>query len=75
VVATLVGLSVDYYTQIERGKVGGVSNSVLDAVAPALELDEAERSHLFDLHRARHHRPAPGAFPPHHNHPPLLVVR
>ena len=51
-VATLAGLSVDYYTQIERGKVHGVSESVLDAIARALELDEAERSHLFDLHRS-----------------------
>jgi transcriptional regulator with XRE-family HTH domain len=51
-VATLAGLSVDYYTQIERGKVTGVSESVLDAVARALQLDEAERSHLFDLHRS-----------------------
>ncbi|WP_327110109.1 helix-turn-helix transcriptional regulator [Nocardia sp. NBC_01730] len=51
-VATLAGLSVDYYTQIERGKVTGVSEPVLDAIARALELDEAERSHLFDLHRA-----------------------
>jgi transcriptional regulator with XRE-family HTH domain len=51
-VATLAGLSVDYYTQIERGKVRGVSEPVLDAIARALELDEAERSHLFDLHRS-----------------------
>ncbi|WP_280434007.1 helix-turn-helix transcriptional regulator [Nocardia carnea] len=50
-VATLAGLSVDYYTQIERGKVNTVSESVLDAIARALELDDAERSHLFDLHR------------------------
>jgi transcriptional regulator with XRE-family HTH domain len=51
-VATLAGLSVDYYTQLERGKVRSVSESVLDAIARALELDEAERSHLFDLHRS-----------------------
>lgn len=51
-VATLAGLSVDYYTQIERGKVNGISESVLHAIARALELDEAERSHLFDLHRS-----------------------
>jgi transcriptional regulator with XRE-family HTH domain len=50
-VATLAGLSVDYYTQLERGKVHGVSEAVLEAIAQALELDEAERSHLFDLHR------------------------
>jgi len=51
-VATLAGLSVDYYTQIERGKVSGVSEAVLDAIARALQLDDAERSHLFDLHRS-----------------------
>lgn len=50
-VATLAGLSVDYYTQIERGKVNTVSENVLDAIARALQLDVAERSHLFDLHR------------------------
>ncbi|MGO4649621.1 helix-turn-helix transcriptional regulator [Nocardia sp. 2YAB30] len=50
-VATLAGLSVDYYTQIERGKVNSFSETVLDAIARALELDDAERSHLFDLHR------------------------
>ena len=51
-VATLAGLSVDYYTQLERGKAAGVSESVLDAIARALRLDEAERSHLADLHRS-----------------------
>ncbi|MBJ8339287.1 helix-turn-helix domain-containing protein [Antrihabitans sp. YC3-6] len=51
-VATLAGLSVEYYTQIERGKVNGISESVLVAIARALELYEAERSYLFDLHRS-----------------------
>ncbi|MCW2295461.1 helix-turn-helix transcriptional regulator [Rhodococcus erythropolis] len=48
-VAHLAGVSVDYYTRLERGKTTGVSESVLDAVARALHLDEAERAHLFDL--------------------------
>ena len=52
--ALLAGVSVDYYTRLERGNAGGVSDSVLDAVARALRLDEAERSHLFDLARAAH---------------------
>jgi transcriptional regulator with XRE-family HTH domain len=52
-VAELAGVSVDYYTQLERGDVDGASDSVLNAVARALRLDEAERSHLFDLARAR----------------------
>ena len=51
-VAMLAGVSVDYYTRLERGSAGGVSESVLDALARALRLDEAERSHLFDLARA-----------------------
>jgi transcriptional regulator with XRE-family HTH domain len=51
-VAMLAGVSVDYYTRLERGNAGGVSDSVLDALARALQLDEAERSHLFDLARA-----------------------
>jgi len=51
-VALLAGVSVDYYTRLERGNLGGVSESVLDALARALQLDEAERAHLFDLARA-----------------------
>jgi len=50
--ATLAGISVEYLTQLERGNAGGASESVLDALARALQLDEAERSHLFDLARA-----------------------
>jgi transcriptional regulator with XRE-family HTH domain len=51
-VALLAGVSVDYYTRLERGNLGGVSESVLEALARALELDEAERAHLYDLARA-----------------------
>lgn len=51
-VAMLAGLSVDYYNRLERGGLGGASDSVLDALADALRLDEAERAHLFDLARA-----------------------
>jgi hypothetical protein len=51
-VATLAGVSVEYYTRIERGNLRGVSDSVLHAVARALRLDDAERIHLFDLARA-----------------------
>ena len=51
-VAVLAGVSVPYYTRIERGDMNGVSDSVLDALARALQLDEAERAHLFDLARA-----------------------
>lgn len=50
-VARLAGVSVDYYTRLERGNLNGVSDSVLDAIARALELDRAEHDHLYDLAR------------------------
>lgn len=51
-VAVLAGVSVPYYTRLERGELAGASDSVLDALARALQLDDAERAHLFDLARA-----------------------
>jgi len=51
-VALLAGVSVDYYTKLERGHLSGASDDVLEALARALRLDEAERTHLFDLARA-----------------------
>ena len=53
-VALLAGVSADYYTRLERGRARGVSESVLEALARALRLDDAERAHLFDLARAQH---------------------
>lgn len=50
-VATLAGLSVDYYARIEKGNLSGVSETVLHAISDALQLDEAERTYLFDLAR------------------------
>ncbi len=50
-VALLAGVSVDYYTRLERGDLAGVSEAVLDAIAGALQLDEAERTHLHNLAR------------------------
>jgi transcriptional regulator with XRE-family HTH domain len=50
-VAQIAGVSTDYYTRLERGSIRGVSDSVLEAVASALQLDEAERAHLMDLAR------------------------
>jgi transcriptional regulator with XRE-family HTH domain len=65
-VAMLAGLSVDYYTKLERGNLAGASESVLASVARALQLDEDESEHLFDLARraaagpiSRRKRPAP----------------
>jgi len=51
-VADLAGVSVEYYAQLERGDLSGVSDSVLEALARALQLDEAEHAHLLDLARA-----------------------
>jgi transcriptional regulator with XRE-family HTH domain len=50
-VAMLAGVSVDYYVRMERGSLGGASESVLDALATALHLEEAERDHLYALAR------------------------
>lgn len=71
-VAALAGVSVEYYARLERGAVAGASASVLDALARALQLNETERAHLFDLARAadgiptsgRHRRPSAPARPP-----------
>jgi len=51
-VAVLAGVSIQYYTRLERGDMSGASESVLEALARALQLDDAERAHLFDLARA-----------------------
>lgn len=67
-VALLAGVSVDYYTRLERGKVAGVSESVLEALARALQLDEAERAHLIDLARAQHTTSRP-----HRRRPPARI--
>ena len=65
-VADLAGVSVEYYSQLERGDLSGASESVLDALGRALQLGEAEREHLLDLARAAgparraRRRPRPG---------------
>jgi transcriptional regulator with XRE-family HTH domain len=51
-VALLAGVSVDYYTRLERGNLAGVSESVLEALSRALQLDDVEREHLYHLSRA-----------------------
>ena len=59
-VATLAGVSVEYYIRLERGAISGASPEILDAIARALRLDDAERAHLFDLA----HAASPVARPP-----------
>ncbi|WP_296667298.1 helix-turn-helix transcriptional regulator [Demequina sp.] len=51
-VAILAGVSVEYYTKLERGDLRGASDEVLEAIASALRMDDAERAHLSDLARA-----------------------
>jgi transcriptional regulator with XRE-family HTH domain len=58
-VALVAGISVEYYTRLERGNAGGVSDDVLHAVSGALQLDDAERAHLLDLVRAANDERAP----------------
>jgi transcriptional regulator with XRE-family HTH domain len=50
-VAVLAGISIEYYTRLERGNLRGVSDGVLDGIARALQLDDVERAHLADLVR------------------------
>ena len=49
--ALLVGVSPQYYVRLERGDATGVSEGVIDGIAQALRLDDAERAHLLDLFR------------------------
>lgn len=59
-VATLAGVSVEYYSRLERGTIAGASSSVLESLARALQLDDTERAHLLDLARAADGIPASG---------------
>jgi transcriptional regulator with XRE-family HTH domain len=59
-VAMLADVSVEYYAKLERGHIAGASSSVLEAVSRALQLDDTERAHLFDLARAADGIPASG---------------
>ncbi|MGJ0184413.1 helix-turn-helix transcriptional regulator [Corynebacterium glyciniphilum] len=55
-VAHLAGVSSDYYARLERGKISGASREVLEALARALQLDDDERDHLFNLVQITQHR-------------------
>lgn len=59
-VAALAGVSVEYYARLERGQIAGASSGVLDGLARALQLDDAERAHLLDLARAADGIPTAG---------------
>ncbi len=51
-VAALAGISPEYMTKLERGNATGISEGVINGLAHALQLDDAERAHLLDLLRA-----------------------
>ncbi|AKZ60185.1 putative DNA-binding protein [Streptomyces ambofaciens ATCC 23877] len=51
-VAALADMSVEYYAKLERGSLAGASPAVLEALARALRLDDAERAHLLHLAQA-----------------------
>jgi len=59
-VAALAGVSVEYYSKLERGSISGASAAVLDAVSRALQLNDAEHAHLLDLARAADGIPSSG---------------
>ena len=62
-VARRAAISLDYYIQLERGRVRGVSDSVLASLMDALELDDVERRYLTDLIAQLTHRPVSAATP------------
>ena len=68
-VALLAGISSEYYTRLERGNATGVSESVIAGIAHALQLDEAERTHLLALIRT------PGTTSPPRRRPARQRVR
>ncbi|TDO47211.1 helix-turn-helix protein [Kribbella sp. VKM Ac-2527] len=68
-VALLAGISTEYYTRLERGNAIGVSDSVIDGITHALQLDDAERTHLLDLLRTA------GTTRPQRRRPTLQRVR
>ncbi|MEV6903759.1 helix-turn-helix transcriptional regulator [Amycolatopsis sp. NPDC051372] len=71
-VAQLAGVSVDYYVRLERGRNLNVSESVLDAISRALQLNDLERTHLFTLAKPTRSRPRP--LPPQRVRPGLQLV-
>jgi transcriptional regulator with XRE-family HTH domain len=62
-VAALAGISSEYYVRLERGTATGVSESVIEGIAQALQLSEAEREHLLDLLRTAGTTRAPRRWP------------
>jgi transcriptional regulator with XRE-family HTH domain len=59
--AQLAGVSVAYYTRLEQGNGRNVSAEVLDSIARALRLNDAEHSHLIHLAKPKQHKKRPAA--------------
>lgn len=59
--AQLAGVSVAYYTRLEQGNGRNVSAEVLDAIARALRLSDAEHAHLTHLANPKAHKKKPSA--------------
>jgi len=49
--AQIAGISVNYYTRLEQGQSANASDVIIGALARALNLDDAERVHLYELAR------------------------
>jgi transcriptional regulator with XRE-family HTH domain len=73
-VALVAGISVEYYTRLERGNAAGVSDEVLHAVCAALQLDDAERAHLLDLVRVANERTPRRVSPPQRIRPAIARI-
>jgi transcriptional regulator with XRE-family HTH domain len=71
-VAMLAGISVEYYTRLERGNATAVSDGVLEGLTRALQLDEAESAHLADLMRTTNNRHTPRRRPARERVRPVL---
>ncbi|MEU6556052.1 helix-turn-helix transcriptional regulator [Streptomyces sp. NPDC046915] len=61
--AQLAGVSVAYYTRLEQGNGQNVSAEVLDSIARALRLTDAEQAHLTHLAKGKQHKKKPSARP------------
>ncbi|MFF3344350.1 helix-turn-helix transcriptional regulator [Streptomyces sp. NPDC002779] len=57
--AQLAGVSVAYYTRLEQGNGRNVSAEVLDSIARALRLTDAEHAHLTHLAKPKQHKKKP----------------
>jgi transcriptional regulator with XRE-family HTH domain len=70
--ALLAGVSASYYTRLEQGQSKNASPEVLDAIATALRLTEAERQHLTALAEGGRRR-VPSKRPPAEHLDPALA--